>query len=71
MNLQQGLIDTTYIIQGLDLPLKLGRRLEALGMTDGTRVTILNKKRAGAVIIKVRGTRFAVGKAIAQNIRVG
>ena len=48
----------------------LERRLEALGMTEGTRVSVLRKKRLGAMIVKVRGTRFAVGLGISTHIRV-
>ena len=31
---------------------------------------VLNRKRYGAVIIKIRGTRIALGKAIAGGIEV-
>ncbi len=46
------------------------RRLEALGILEGTRVQVLNRKRSGATIIRVRGTRWAVGKSIAGGILV-
>ena len=36
----------------------------------GTPLTLLNKKRSGAVIVKLRGTRFAFGKEIADGIDV-
>ena len=55
-------------IQGLDLPLELARRLEALGLIAGSPVEVLRKKRRGAMIITVRGTRFAVGRDIAAHI---
>lgn len=57
-------------IQGLDLPLELARRLEALGLIAGSPVEVLRKKRRGAMIITVRGTRFAVGRDIAAYITV-
>ena len=41
-----------------------------LGLTMGTPLTLLNKKRSGAVIVKLRGTRFAFGKEIADGIDV-
>ena len=44
------------------------RRLEALGITEGTKIRILNRKRNGACIIQVRGTRWAVGRQIARGI---
>ena len=48
----------------------LARRLEALGLFPGSRVKILQKKRRGAMIITVRGTRFALGMEIAAHIAV-
>jgi len=48
----------------------LTRRLEALGINEMTIVQKLNAKRGGACIIKVRGTRLAIGKHIAQGIQV-
>ena len=44
------------------------RRLEALGILEGTRVQVLNQKRNGSTIIRVRGTRWALGKEIAGGI---
>ena len=71
MSLHDGNVHTAYTVHAIDLPLNLGKRLEALGMTEGTRVVLLGKKKSGAVIVKVRGTRFAMGKTIAQSIFVG
>ena len=49
---------------------KILRRLEALGILEGTRVRVLNRKRNGATIIKVRGSRRALGNDNAQGIEV-
>ena len=57
-------------VAGLVLTTELSRRLEALGMTEGSAVLVLRKKRRGAMIITVRGTRFAVGLDIARHISV-
>ena len=46
------------------------RRLQALGLNDGTKVKILNRKKEGALIIQVRGTRLALGKHISSGIEV-
>ena len=70
MTLQEGNSGSQYIVEQLDLPVDLERRLEALGMTEGTRVSVLRKKRRGAMIVKVRGTRFAVVLGISTHIRV-
>lgn len=70
MRLIEGEIDRVYCVEKMDLPLHINRRLEALGMTGGSRILVVNKKKKGAMVIKVRGTRFAVGKNIAEHIEV-
>lgn len=56
------------VVCGMQLPRATTMRLTALGMTAGTKVEILNSKRNGSVIFKVRGTRLAVGRRIAEQI---
>lgn len=46
------------------------RRLEALGILEGTRIQVLNQKKSGSTIIRVRGTRWAMGRDIAGGIEV-
>ena len=70
MTLDLGKKGHSYIIEELHLPLQLQKRLEALGMTYGTAISILNSKSHGTLIIKVRGTRFAIGRGISKNINV-
>lgn len=70
MHLDEGKTGQTYIVESVELKLELERRLEALGILPGTNVHILNKKSHGALVIYVRGTRFAVGAGIARNILV-
>ena len=60
----------TYTIEKIDLPLKLEKRLEALGMTEGTSILVLNAKSRGTLIVNVRGTRFALGRGITKQITV-
>ena len=48
-----------YVVAGVQVDEGITRRLEALGVNEGTPVNILNKKGSGSVIIKVRGTRLA------------
>lgn len=70
MELRQGKIRGTYVIDNISLPLQTEKRLEALGMTQGTPVEVLNRKSGGTMIVRVRGTRFALGKGITKNIEV-
>ena len=70
MTLDQAEIGKTYEVEETDLPLELGIRLEALGMTKGTDIDVTNAKEHGTVIIKLRGTRFALGRGITGHIEV-
>ncbi len=70
MYLCSGKIGGIYNIKDIILPFAIKRRLEALGMTQGTLISILNSKSHGVLIVKVRGTRFALGKNITENILV-
>lgn len=70
MKLNEGIIRGTYKVIGVAVEEKITRRLEALGVNEQTNVIILNKKGSGSVIIKVRGTRLALGKQISEGISV-
>ncbi|MBD5465210.1 MAG: ferrous iron transport protein A [Lachnospiraceae bacterium] len=70
MTLYEGKIGTSYEVSEVFVEENITRRLEALGLNAKTVVTILNRKRKGAMIIKVRGTRLAIGKHIAKSIEV-
>ena len=70
MILKQGKNDHTYQVCGIHTEKKLERRLEALGLTEGALITILNNDKKGALTARFRGTRFALGRQIADNIDV-
>ena len=70
MTLKQGKSNQTYRVEAIHTSLDLERRLEALGMTRQTPVSVLNRKGKGILIIKLRGTRFALGCNITKNIEV-
>ncbi|MCH4167386.1 MAG: ferrous iron transport protein A [Megasphaera sp.] len=70
MTLDTGVAGNTYIIEEVHLPEKTAKRLQALGMTQGTPVAVLNNKNRGTLIIKIRCTRLAIGKGISSNIEV-
>lgn len=71
MYLCDGKIGNEYKVEDIELPTNIEKRLETLGMTRGTSVAVLNSKNHGVLIVKVRGTRFALGRNIAKNILVG
>ncbi len=70
MTLDRSCIGRTYTIEAMHLPEATEKRLQALGMTLGTAVAVLNNKNKGTLIIKVRGTRFALGRSISSSIQV-
>jgi len=70
MSLFEGKKDKNYEIKGLYVEEGITRRLQALGLNDGTVITVLNRKKNGALIIRVRGTRLAIGKHISSGIEV-
>lgn len=71
MKLSETQIGKTYTVDRINLKTNVRRRFEILGMTGSAAVTIMNKKRGGAMIIRVRGTRFAIGREFAEGIIVG
>lgn len=70
MTLYEGQKGETYEVSGVYVEEPITRRLQALGLNDGTKVKILNRKKEGALIIQVRGTRLALGKHISSGIEV-
>ncbi|MBO5197850.1 MAG: FeoA domain-containing protein [Lachnospiraceae bacterium] len=70
MTLMDGQMGKSYLVKGMALEKATEIRLSALGMTSGTAVLIMNKKNNGSMVIKVRGTRFAIGAKIAGAITV-
>ena len=68
--LHEGQIGSVYQVENVVVDERLTRRLEALGVNEGTFVTVMNKKGGGTLIIKVRGTRLALGRRIADGIQV-
>lgn len=70
MLLCEGKIGSSYRVEDITLPVNMEKRLEALGMTRGTSVSVLNSKGNGILIVKIRGTRFALGRNITKNIFV-
>lgn len=70
MTLDRGTIGESYTVTGLALPRETGHRLEAIGMTLGSRVVVLGGKDGGTLILKIRGSRFALGRGITGRIEV-
>lgn len=70
MLLKDAQIGQTCMVEEIRLPFQMERRLEALGMTRQTPVSVVNRKGKGILIIKLRGSRFALGYNVTRNIEV-
>ena len=70
MKLSEGKIGQVYEVRSIREMDQITRRLEALGLTGQTKIAILNSKKHGCMIIWVRGTRWAIGRRIAEGIEV-
>lgn len=71
MTILETQIGSWYQVENIREKDSVQRRLEALGILEGTKIQILNRKKNGSTIIRVRGTRWAVGREIARGIEVG
>ena len=70
MTFYEGEKGSTLLVLRMALPVQTERRLEVLGMLEGTRIVVVNRKKRGAMIVKIRGTRFAMGQSITRHIEV-
>ena len=70
INLWDAELKKVYTVENIFLENPISRRLEALGINEGTPVSVLTRKKSGALIVKIRGTRLALGKHITSNIEI-
>ncbi len=70
MTLDQGVLHKKYEVLKIDLPLENRRYLEALGMTVKSEIEILNRKGKGILMVRFRGSSFALGYNVTKNIQV-
>ena len=70
MKLYEGNIGATYLVESVHVDDAINRRLEALGVNENPRLLVMNKKKSGTMIIKVRGTRLALGRRITGGIDI-
>lgn len=50
---------------------RLAARLAALGLTLGAKIEVLQNAGRGPLLVRVRGTRLAVGRGQASKILIG
>ena len=59
-----------YRIIKIDGGCKLNCRLCALGLNPNEVIYVFSKSRGGPLCIKIKGTKFAIGRGMAQKIIV-
>jgi len=69
-NLLDAAEKSTVKIISIDCGRILSRRLRELGMYEGTEIEVLKNDNFGPVIIKVKGSKFAIGRGQAYKIKV-
>ena len=70
MTLYEGRVGGQYLVEDIKIESEISRRLQALGLIEGTRLKMLNRKGNGSLIIYVRGTRLALGRHITSGLDV-
>ena len=70
MKLKEGKNGQTYKVIGINIQKDLERRLEVLGLTEDSLIQVINNDKKGSMTVRFRGTRFAFGRRIAENITV-
>lgn len=58
------------ILKDITWDMKIKRKLYDMGMTPGTPICMINSSGRGPVILDVRGSRLALGRAIIGKIEV-
>lgn len=70
MTLYEGLSGHKYIVITIDLDAKTKKRLQDMGITQGVPIKIMSKLGDHAFILRIRGSRVALGKEIINKINV-
>jgi Fe2+ transport system protein FeoA len=70
-NLSQIRTGERVVITALREGNELNRRLASLGFTPGVDIEIMQNFGRGPMIVKVRGTKVALGRGEADKIKVG
>ena len=70
MKLYEGNIGATYLVESVHVDVAITGRVEAIGVNANPRLLVFNNKKSGTMIIKVRGTRLALGRRITGGIDI-
>lgn len=70
MILSNGKKGEQFTIINIDTELKIKKRLQDMGLTQGIKIKIMSYYSNNAFILNVRGSRVVIGKDIAEKILV-
>ncbi len=70
MNLSSTECKNKYLVRSINTEQDIERRLESLGLTENSVIEVVSRKKGGASIVRIRGTRFALGKEICDKIEL-
>lgn len=70
MQLSDGKKGEQFTIINIDTEMKIKKRLQDMGLTQGIRIKIMSYYSNNAFILNVRGSRVVIGKDIAEKIKV-
>ena len=70
MNLSDVANGKKGIILELETGARLFNRLVSMGINEGNEFTVVRNNHHGPVVIDIDGSRFAVGRGMAQKISV-
>lgn len=70
MTLNNGKINGKYIVQSINVDNKTKKRLQDMGITQGGVIKIMSTVGTHAFILRIRGSRVALGKEIIECIEV-
>lgn len=68
MTLKEAKNGKLYVVEESTIGQPVKRRLEAMGLIEGTLIRKINQALDGSIIFMVRGNRLAIGKELADYI---
>lgn len=60
-----------WMIKSVNAGVRLFNRLASMGICDGTEINLIKNNASGPVIIEVNGSKFAIGRSMAEKIVIG
>jgi len=59
------------VIKSINAGIRLFNRLASMGICEGTEFNLIKNNVGGPVIIEINGSKFAIGRSMAEKILIG